>query len=342
MKCLIIGIGGSMGSRRCRNLQSLGYNDIYGYDINNKKQIETCKKYGVHSLEYENFWDEALNSYKFDAILVCVPPTKKLEFIKAGNACEIPVFCEADVTEYFGSYYSSATLRHHPAIQKIKELLNAGTFGNVYTFTYHMGQSIYDWHPGCDMKTYYAAQKESSACREMFCFELSWLSYLFGTPVDVRGLIDKKLNDLDITADDVYSAAVKFSQNIFETDRTGCINDTDFITGHLKTYSVTGTMLIDIVSRPAIRELRIAGEKGTLKWNWNDSFISIDTADELKVTHGYDKGKAAEGYNANICEEMYQNELANFIDAIQSKAQYLFGKENEKAVMSMLRKVEKQ
>jgi len=341
MRFVIIGALGSMGRRRIRNLKALGYTDLIGYDMIDYKKAKPDCWYTDMLDEVEDFIENPADEYpNVDAIIVSVPPLQKQKYIDLGNKYNVPVFCEADVTEYSGSYYSSATLRHHSAIQKIRELLDAGTLGNIYTFTYHMGQSIYDWHPGCDMKTYYAAQKESGACREMFCFELSWLSYLFGTPVDVRGLIDKKLNDPDITADDVYATTVKFSQNTFETDRTGCINDTDFITGHLKTYSVTGTMLIDIVSRPAIRELRIAGEKGTLKWNWNDNCIKIEHASGAILPILYKRGKAADGYNQNICEEMYQNELANFIDAIQGKAQYLFGKEDEKAVMSMLKKVE--
>ena len=186
----------------------------------------------------------------------------------------------------------------------------------------------------------------------MFCFELSWLSYLFGNPVDAKGMIDKKLDDPDITADDVYSAVVKFGKK--ET-RFMVSKDADIEVkkGFIKVNSleeikpvqliantITGTILIDIVSRPAIRELRIVGEKGTLKWNWNDSFISIETADGAKVTHGYDKGNAAEGYNANICEQMYENELANWIAAIQGKEKYLYSKEEEEACIKMLKKVE--
>ena len=309
MKVLLVG-NGSMSKRRQRCLKALGYNNFAVWDVTDKTTI-----------------DEVAQIYEPEALIVCSPPKTKGTYIALAAKLGIPVFCEADIVNYTeGPYYPSCSLIYHPAIQKIRELLDNKTLGKLYCFTYHQGMHLRDWRPaGFDFKGYYAAELGT---KEMFCFELSWLSYLFGSPTDARGLIDKKINDPDISADDVYSTAVKFE----ETKWIGA----EFY----ETKNITGTVLIDIVSRPAIRELRIAGEKGTLKWNWNDSFISIETADGLKVTHGYDKGKAAEGYHSAICEEMYQNELKNFIEAIQGKAQYLFSREDERAVMAMLRKVE--
>jgi len=341
MRIIVFGCLGSMGRRRIRNLKALGHTDITGYDVVDYKKAKPDCWYTDMLDEIENFLENPTSECpKVDGILISVPPLQKQKYIDLSNRFNVPCFIEADVTEYTGNYYSSATLRHHPAIQKIKELLDGGALGRVYTFAYHMGQSIYDWHPGCDMKTYYAAQKESGACREMFCFELSWLSYLFGTPTDVKGMIDKKLDDLDITADDVYSASVKFKQNTFITDKTGKAFGTDFTTGHIETTTVTGTVLIDILSRPAIRELRIVGEKCNLLWNWNNSYISLEHPDGAVITYGYDKGKAAIGYHPAICEKMYEDEIKNFIDAIQKKAKYLYTLEDEKTVMDMLRKVE--
>jgi predicted dehydrogenase len=256
---------------------------------------------------------DVVTMLKPDALLVCSPPLTKQIYIDLANALTIPVFCEADVTEYTGTYYSSSTMRFHPAVQKIKELIDNGTLGKIYTFTHHCGMHLRDWRlAGFDFKSYYAAELGT---KEMFCFELSWLSYLFGSPTDCTGFIDKKLDDLDISADDVYSASVKFAE-------------------------VIGTVLIDILSRPAIRKLRIVGEKCNLLWNWNDDYVKLEHPSGAILPISYSKGTAAEGYNSNICEEMYRSELANWIAAIQGKEQYLFNREDEMAVMEMLRKVE--
>ena len=325
MQTLIIGLG-SMGQRRIRCLQALGHTDIIGYDINTEAAMKVTAKYNI---QYVRELSELCKN-KSDAIIISVPPLLKQKYIDFANNENIPCFCEADIQTYSGDYYPSSTMRFNPAIRKIKELLDNGTLGNVYTFTYHCGNHIADWHPGANMKTYYAAQKETGACMEMFCFELSWLSCLFGTPADAKGLIDKKLNDTDISADDVYATAVKFNKEVPVQH--------GLWVGHAN-ESIAGIVLIDIVSRPAIRELRIVGENGTLSWNWNNSYITINTSNGLTVTYGYDKGQAAEGYNANICEDMYIDEIANYINSIQGKETYAYSKAEEEQVIEMLNKI---
>jgi predicted dehydrogenase len=337
MRIIVIGLG-SMGQRRIRCLKAIGYTDIYGTDANTVKGIQTCNKYNIDFVSPFN--KNGLMDCKPDAIIVSTPPLTKEGFIFMANSNNIPVFCEADVKIYPFTYHSSATMRFHPAIQKIKECIDTGDLGRIYTFNYQMGQSLYDWHPGADMKTYYAAQKESGAAREMFCFELSWLSYLFGTPVDAKGMIDKKLDDPDIMADDVYTTVVKFNKQIFQTDNIGDVNGVSFIRGHAFQESITGTVLIDIVSRPAIRELRIVGSKANLLWNWESDHIELEYPDGETSMIFYPKSKAADGYNENIPEFMYEREMQNFIDAIQGKEQYLYSREDEKACIEMLEKVE--
>ena len=43
-KILIVGLG-SMGKRRIRNLQKLGYRQLIGFDLRDDRIIETKKKY---------------------------------------------------------------------------------------------------------------------------------------------------------------------------------------------------------------------------------------------------------------------------------------------------------
>jgi predicted dehydrogenase len=321
MHILLVG-NGSMSKRRQRCLKALGYNNFAVWDVMDKATI-----------------DEVAEIYEPEALIVCSPPKTKGRYVALAAKLNIPCFCEADIVSYTeGPYYPSCSLIYHPGIQKIRELLDNETLGKIYCFTYHQGMYLRDWRPaGFDFKGYYAAEL---GAKEMFCFELSWLSYLFGTPVDAKGFIDKKLDDPDITADDVYSATINFKQNTFVTDKTGEAFNTNFIAGHIETATVTGAVLIEILSRPAIRELRIVGEKCNLLWNWNNSYVSLEHPDGAVITYGYDKGKAADGYNANICEQMYIAEMQNFIDAVQGKAEYLFSRDDEEAVMDMPRKVE--
>jgi predicted dehydrogenase len=382
MRFLVIGAG-SMGKRRARNLKALGYTDINMYDIN---YPENTSIDGVFFVSQNWKPETVFELGKYDAVIVSTPPLTKQAYIDLANKYNIPVFCEADVTLYNGNYHSSNTMRFHPAIQKIKELIDNGTLGKIYTFTHHCGNHINDWHPGCDKKTYYAMKKETGGCKEIFPFELSWLSYLFGSLTDCTGFINKKLNDPDISADDVYSASVKFERVEFPPQCMPVfIRDIEHYKSLVSSKkTITGTVLIDIVSRPAIRELRIVGEKCNLLWNWDTDYIELEQPDgEISMVF-YPKGTATEGYNSNICEEMYQNELKSFIKSItpccgdcvyidpkedhprttdhmctkfnhrlmhgryhpyffklNECKQYLFSREDEMAVMTMLRKMEK-
>ncbi|MDD5064952.1 MAG: hypothetical protein PHQ35_09395 [Phycisphaerae bacterium] len=353
MRFIVIGLG-SMGTRRIRVLKTLGYDDIVGFDTN----VIPEKEYGIPVIQA----NDIPNPYyalrrtieesekgtiqlkgKYDAMIVSVPPLLKQPYINIAADLNIPCFCEADVITYSGTYCSSATMRFYPAIVKIKELLDAGTLGKVYTFTYHCGNSLYDWHPDADMKTYYAAKKESGACKEMFAFELGWLSMLFGRPIEAKGIIDKKLDDPDIKADDIFATTVKFAKQSKDGNiRIGTVN---FGKGTslfplVQCDTITGTILIDILSRPAIRELRIVGEKCNLFWNWDYNCMELEYPNGEITMIFYQKTAAFEGYNKNISEQMYIDELANYINSIQGKETYIYSSEEEKQVIKMLEMLE--
>lgn len=339
MKFLIIGLG-SMGQRRIRCLKALGYTDIWAYDRSADIAEKVYHKYAVNAIWSTIHLENVMNEYEFDAMLICVPPTMKQEYIVLANEFSIPCFCEADIVTYDGEYYPSRTMVYHPAVKRIKEFLQNSGLGNVYTFNYHLGQHIRDWHVGADYTNYYAAQKETGACKEMFAFELAWLSWIFGQPANATGMRDKQLKDPQVTADDVYATAVSFRR---------------FHSNRLMDYLV-GTVLIDIVSRPAIRKLTIIGEKGMMEWDWRNDYITlmlengdIKNGTRIEGTKKllFDKGQAQEGYNENIPEQMYVDEVAAFVKEVQGrKSEYVYFSEygytqhDEREVIEMLGKVE--
>lgn len=317
MKFLVIGCG-SMGMRRIRGLKALGHDDIIVWDIDKSKEKFACEQYNVYRGEVDVLDKEVflLRPHEcYDSIIICVPPLLKQQFITIATEYNMSCFAEADICLYAGNYKSSSTMRFHPAVVKIKELIDNGTLGKIYSFTYHHGSHLDDWRPKGFLPDYYAAKKESSACCEMFCFELSWLSYLFGMPVDAKGYIGKMLNMENVTADDVYSAILKFD-------------------------AITGTFQCDMVTRPTIRELRISAENGTLTWNWKDNFIDATDWRGAHSLYKINKGKAAPGYNPSIVESMYVDELREFIEAVKKNGGYRYSRGEEEAVIKMLGKVE--
>jgi predicted dehydrogenase len=234
-------------------------------------------------------------------MLVCTPPTTKQEYILLANGFGIPCFTEADIMSYKGEYYPSRTMVFNPAIVKINQFLKTNMLGKVCAFNYHMGQFLPSWHVGADMKKYYAAQKDTSGVLEMTAFELSWLSFLFGMPTYFNHCIDKSLNLENVSADDIITAVVSFDN------------------GGKKVY---GTMLIDTVSNPATRDLKIIFENGTLFWNWDKDYILVQAADGATFKIYVEKGQPTDGYNKNISDDMYSSEIQNFIKAIAGQEDY--------------------
>jgi predicted dehydrogenase len=76
----------------------------------------------------------------------------------------------------------------------------------------------------------------------MLAFELSWLSWACGDVAAVAGM-RAKMTTLDADIDDVYQVLLRF--------RSGLL----------------GHVLIDVVSRPAVRRFRASGELATIEWD---------------------------------------------------------------------------
>ena len=70
MNFLIVGLG-SMGKRRIRCLQSLGYKNIVGFDMREDRRIEVINKYEIQVVD--NF-DKGLKKFDIDAMIISVPP----------------------------------------------------------------------------------------------------------------------------------------------------------------------------------------------------------------------------------------------------------------------------
>jgi len=346
MKLLVIGLG-SMGKRRIRCLKGLGYKYIWGYDESVTTAQSVFKEYEIDVCFRKRDLKNWIAEFQFDAMFVCTPPTTKDYYVELANNNGIPCFCEADIVAYEGDYCPSRTMIYHPAVKKIKELVRGREIGATYAFTYHLGQHIKDWHPGANYSSYYAVKKETGGCREMFCFEVAWLSWVFGAPLDAKGFVSKQMADEEVAADDVYAAIVKFQCSTADSWWFNYfIHPLNKANKQEIESTVTGTVLVDIVSRPPVRELVVIGSEGMLKWNWGGDCIDLITKDGSRKEK-FDRGHAAKGYNENIPEQMYVDEVKAFMhDVLWRKSgqisarQYDYFKDEEAKVIDTLRRVE--
>lgn len=321
MKFLVIGLG-SMGKRRIRCLQALGYDDITGYDTREDRRAEAKEKYGVHVLQRCDDIDKA-----FDAVIVSVPPDRHLEVMRQAVVAGVPSFIEASVVlagledlEKEARAKNvlvapSCTLRFHPAIAAIKGIVREEKWGRFTNFSYHSGQYLPDWHPWEKVQDYYVSKKETGGAREIVPFELTWIADVFGSPASVRGLYGATM-DVGADIDDTYAMALRFQRGY-------------------------GVLLVDVVSRYAVRNLILNLERGQVVWKWDEPNIKVYDAGSLRWSVlPYSVDPAHEGYNPNITEKMYLDELKAFIEAVQGKKAFPHSLSEDISILRLLAEAE--
>ncbi len=295
-----------MGKRRIRNLQYHGEKEITGFDIRPDRNKEAQEKYGIRTV---NDLQE-LSGKDFDALIISTSPAAHGDYIRMAIRWKKHFFIEhptsddgyQDILNNKNSgmvMAPSCTMRFYTPIKMMKKILESGRIGKILAFQYHMGQYLPDWHPWEDYRQVYFSKKATSACREMTAFELIWLNWVLGSEVqEVSGTI-RKISDLDMDADDVVLAQLKYKNGI------------------------VGNFLIDVIARKPYRTLRILGSEGTLDWERFDSTIKVfevnsKTTEVIPVP----QGRPEPGYVNE--EEMYNDEIKAFLNAIAGKAPYPF------------------
>src|SRR3989344_7452482 len=219
MRFFIVGLG-SMGKRRIRNLVANGEKDITGFDTRPDRNTEAKEKYGIRTLES---FSEA-DPKDFDVLIISTSPDAHGDYIRYALKHTKHFFVEHPTSD--DGYKEilankdatvkapSCTFLFNPAIKLMKKILDEGKIGKILAFQYHMGQYLPDWHPWEDYRDVYFSKKETSACREMFAFELIWLNSLMGSRVKKAFGSITKLSDLDMDADDNVTATVAYVNNV--------------------------------------------------------------------------------------------------------------------------------
>jgi predicted dehydrogenase len=178
-----------------------------------------------------------------------------------------------------------------------------------------MGQYLPDWHPWESISKFYVGQRQTSATREMVPFEMEWITWIFGD-VKTISCLKGKTSDLPVDIDDVYQVIFEFENGVI---------------GHL---------LVEVISRTPTRILRVVGDKGTIEWNWLEDVVRLyDIKKKQWVEFKEKRGFKEKGYVAK--ENMYIEEMKNFINAIKGKEKYVYSLEDDLKILTLLESSEK-
>jgi predicted dehydrogenase len=102
-----------------------------------------------------------------------------------------------------------------------------------------------------------------------------------------------KLSSLEADIDDIYSTTVRHASG------------------------VEGTLVVEVISRPAIRQARILGEEGTLIWDWNAKEVREWSA-PVGEWVAYPDPPPVRGPGGEwVAENMYIAEMEGFLRAVQ-------------------------
>ncbi len=105
-------------------------------------------------------------------------------------------------------YYVACPMRYTNVIEYLKKEINPS---EVYSVRSISSSYLPDWRPGVDYRNTYSAHKDMGGGVAIdLIHEWDYLSYLFGTPVEVKSFIGK-VSDLEIDSDDyaIYIARYK-------------------------------------------------------------------------------------------------------------------------------------
>lgn len=323
MKFVVIGLG-SMGKRRIRCLLALGHKkeDIYGFDLRDDRKQEVRSLYGVEIIDDINLVDFS----DINAVIVSLPPDKHAIGVKIAIDHDKPVFIEAsvilddvlDIQSYNNNKVfiaPSCTMTYHPMIKDIKNIIQSGKYGKVCNFSYHSGQYLPDWHPWEKVTDFYVGQRITGGAREIVPFEFTWIVNLLGFPKEVKGYYRKTI-DFGCDIEDSYCCTINYGD-------------------------IVGTMIVDVAARYAVRNLIINLEEAQIQWRWDKKQIELYESQTGRwIMINQPTFSSVGGYNENIGEKMYIDEMNAFIMGINDPSIYPNSIEKDIKVLQLLKAIE--
>lgn len=297
MKLLVIG-GGSIGKRHLGNFQKLGVSEIGIVDTRSDRRQEIAEKFGITAL-YESV-DEAL-SEGYTAAVVAVPTHYHLDVAEKAVDKGLHLLIEkpiSDRTERIQNLLKKAqeksltlmvgyTYRFWPPLQKIKELIDRGDIGRLYSVQITFSEYLPDWHPWEDYRSWFMARKEMGGGAILDeSHTLDFARWLFGEAESVF-CINGQFSHLEITSDDLAEMVVLF--------KSGAI----------------ANIHMDIYGRHHRKEMVIIGEKGNCYWDFY--------ANQVRFYYG--EGKTWQTWQFS-CDrnDMFLAEARHFIDCIANNS----------------------
>ena len=317
----VIGLG-SMGKRRIRLIKS-NFPDVNIIGIDNSE--ERCKEVeDLFNIKTLSNSDEFFQDNDCEAVFISTPPLTHSKIINDALNNNLSVFTEinlvkdmydenidlADENEL--TLFLSSTQLYRKEINYISSKIS--NFNKNTNYIYHIGNYLPDWHPWESYKNFFVGNKKTNGCREILTIELPWIVNTFGEIKQVH-VSKNKITDLDVDYPD------SFFVNIIHKNGSN------------------GVLIIDLVSRHAVRNLEIINEDGYIQWDgtpeglkeWNSNSNELD---QIKL---YEEISNQKDYNQTIVENAYLEEIKDFFNTLNSNQKHgLYSFEKDKYILDVI------
>lgn len=290
----VIGCG-SIGERHAKNLASLGV-EVSVYDIDSKKQQKVAKR--VQGTQQDSV-DAGLVKNP-DMVFVCTPSNHHIQpAIKTAKAgcnlfIEKPLSNTAEgVSELLEIVRGQRLItmigcnyRFHPAIQRIKKILESGVLGNIVSARIETGSYLPDWHPWEDYREMYSAKEGVGGVLLDAIHGINYARWFFGDEDVVTAMLGYE-SSLDMDPEDTASLITRYESGI----------QCEF---HF-----------DYIQRTPIKSGHITGEEGSIRWGGENKTVvrSEPTTNEWILEEDYSD------WDTN---DMYVDMAEHFVNCVRN------------------------
>ena len=193
MTVAIIGTG-SAGRRHLTNLLSHSHHDVVA--VSEHRKCADLEILGKKVPVFHNF-DELLEiDSSIDSVFICNPSSMHSDYLLRSVEANKNVYVEKPVAVNLGEISEieerirsrSVTVavgnqfRFHPHLISIKEMIDEGVLGDIFSVHAIQGEHIADYHPGEDYRRGYAARRElGGGILLTQIHQIDYLHWLFGT-----------------------------------------------------------------------------------------------------------------------------------------------------------------
>lgn len=324
MNIAVIGLG-SMGRRRTRLLKKhFPEHRVIGIEANTERALLCKKEYGVET--YVNI-REASNSMEVKCAFICTPPITHSSIITECLEKDIHIFTELNLVktgyeknialakERNRLLFLSSTALYRKEMKYIMDRVAHSERDLGYS--YHVGQYLPDWHPWENIHDSFFSKKESNGCRELMAIEMPWILKAFG-PVKDLHVYSNKLTSLKIGFHDYFNIQIKHES------------------GHM------GNLIIDVVSREAVRKLEVFGEDIYVEWQGRPDSLRVKNLDSARMEPVvlYSDIDKLEGYSSTIIENQYLDEIKTFFQVLEGKEKAIYDFKDDLYTLDIIDRIE--